>query len=508
MLIVWHLYQMISIRKVKQEEVGEVRGRPYAIKDAEPKGFDRSFVDTRFSSMLNIDPVKIIASYEVELANGRVVSTNTVLKGFTLNLVNHIFEIDLMPIELGMFDVIIGMDWIVKHDAVMSVARKLFVYLRRARLSFVFGTRDGEESKEKRLEDVPINSGFLLSVGGAAPVARVTYRLAPSEMRELSVQLQELLEKGFIRPSSSPWGAPATSTIAIILPDSSDEVWITAPRVILFGDIPTVIPSTFVVAPETSTIAPVISSAAPVGPNSFIPICTTSLLSQTHNAAILCSHMILGSLNKYQKRIPEELKPWSEDTRRTSGNTTRNDPFPPFLIIEAQTQVVGDGDDVRDHVEIDPRDVRDVRDVTKGYEADTSAGDTVKVGIDPMSAPIVEEEIVEQAGEDSSDSSGTRDGIRRLEADQLIARDREFSMTERIDSLSLENSRNEIQKMETELWNLTVKNNDLTAYTQRFQELTYVLPTWSPRRKIVLEKFIGVFKISKGIEQEEIEQQL
>nr|GEW15122.1 hypothetical protein [Tanacetum cinerariifolium] len=61
----------------------------------------RSFVDTRFSSMLDIDPVKIGVRHEVELADGRVVSTNTVLKGCTLNLVNHVFEIDLMPIELG-----------------------------------------------------------------------------------------------------------------------------------------------------------------------------------------------------------------------------------------------------------------------------------------------------------------------------------------------------------------------------------------------------------------------
>ncbi|GKC72663.1 putative reverse transcriptase domain-containing protein, partial [Tanacetum coccineum] len=114
--------------------------------------------------------------------------------------------------------------------------------------------------------------------------------------------------------------------------------------------------------------------------------------------------------------------------------------------------------------------------VFEEYEADTSAGDTVEVGIDPMSAPIVEEEIVEPAGEDSSDSSGTRDGIvrsfedmpidlddvvrdfyhhmsevridrivgietvqRRLEADQLIARGQRVSMIERIDSLRLEN---------------------------------------------------------------------
>ncbi|GKD42000.1 putative reverse transcriptase domain-containing protein, partial [Tanacetum coccineum] len=84
------------------------------------------------------------------------------------------------------------------------------------------------KSKEKRMEDVPIIRNFpkvfpeefpglpsprqvefrIDLVSGAAPVARAPYRLALSEMRELSLQLQELLEKGFIRPSSSPWGAP------------------------------------------------------------------------------------------------------------------------------------------------------------------------------------------------------------------------------------------------------------------------------------------------------------
>nr|GEV02189.1 putative reverse transcriptase domain-containing protein [Tanacetum cinerariifolium] len=134
-------------KEVKQEEFREVHGRAYVIKDVEPQGpnvvngmfllnnryasvlFDsgsnRSFMDTRFSSMLNIDPVKIGASYEVELADGRVVSTNTVLKGCTLNLVNYIFKIDLMPIEFGTFDVIIGMDWLVNHDAVIVYGEKV-----------------------------------------------------------------------------------------------------------------------------------------------------------------------------------------------------------------------------------------------------------------------------------------------------------------------------------------------------------------------------------------------
>ncbi|GJR21386.1 putative reverse transcriptase domain-containing protein [Tanacetum coccineum] len=71
-----------------------------------------------------------------------------------------------------------------------------------------------DKSEEKRLEDVPVVRDFLkyfprtCRVLGAAPVAGAPYRLAPSEMKELSDQLQELSDKGFIRPSSSPWGAP------------------------------------------------------------------------------------------------------------------------------------------------------------------------------------------------------------------------------------------------------------------------------------------------------------
>nr|GEV30417.1 hypothetical protein [Tanacetum cinerariifolium] len=96
-------------KKVKQEETEEVHGRAFAIKDAEPQGLN----------------VVTGASYEVELADRRVVSKNTVLKGCTLNLVNHIFEIDLMPIELGMFEVIISIDWLVKHDFVIVCGEKV-----------------------------------------------------------------------------------------------------------------------------------------------------------------------------------------------------------------------------------------------------------------------------------------------------------------------------------------------------------------------------------------------
>ncbi|GJZ02504.1 putative reverse transcriptase domain-containing protein [Tanacetum coccineum] len=139
-------------KKVKQEEVGEAHGRAYAIKDAEP-----SFVDTRFSSMLDIDPVKINTSYEVELADRRIVSTNTILKGCTLNLVNHLFEIDLMPIELGTFDVIIGMDWLVKHDAVIVCSEKV-VHIPYGNKTLTVENDKGYHHLRIKEEDIPITT--------------------------------------------------------------------------------------------------------------------------------------------------------------------------------------------------------------------------------------------------------------------------------------------------------------------------------------------------------------
>ncbi|GKE22065.1 putative reverse transcriptase domain-containing protein, partial [Tanacetum coccineum] len=156
-------------------------------------GADRSFVSTTFSSQIDITPSTLDHCYDVELADERIIRLNTILRGYTLNLLNHPFNINLMPVELGSFDAIIE-----------------------------------DKSEEKRLEDVPIVRDFpdvfpedlpglpparqvefqIDLVPGATPVAWAPYRLTPSEMKELSEQLQELSDKGFIRPSSSPSGAP------------------------------------------------------------------------------------------------------------------------------------------------------------------------------------------------------------------------------------------------------------------------------------------------------------
>ncbi|GJW16870.1 putative reverse transcriptase domain-containing protein [Tanacetum coccineum] len=140
-----------------------------------------------------------------------------------------------MPVEVGSFDVIIDMDWLAKYHAVIVCDEKVVRIPFGDEVLIVRGDDyDGrtqvtskkteDQSKEKRLEDVSIVREFpkdLLGlppvqqvefqinlVPGAALVAQAPYRLAPAELQELSTQLQELSDRGFLRPSSSPWGAP------------------------------------------------------------------------------------------------------------------------------------------------------------------------------------------------------------------------------------------------------------------------------------------------------------
>ncbi|GJX07007.1 putative reverse transcriptase domain-containing protein [Tanacetum coccineum] len=88
-------------------------------------GTDRSFVWTTFSTLLDVTPDTLDVSYVVELADRRIFETNTVLRGCTLGLLGHPFNIGLMPVELGSFDVIIGMDRLADHHAVIVCDEKI-----------------------------------------------------------------------------------------------------------------------------------------------------------------------------------------------------------------------------------------------------------------------------------------------------------------------------------------------------------------------------------------------
>ncbi|GJR63230.1 putative reverse transcriptase domain-containing protein [Tanacetum coccineum] len=189
-------------------------------------GADKSFVSISLASMLNIPPITIDTFYNIEMADRNLVSTNTVIQGATLTLLNQPFKIDLMPIKLGSFDVVIGMDWLSKYHARIICDEKV-IHIPINGETLIIRVME-KKSDEKRLEDIPVVREFpevfpedlpglppvrqvefqIDLIPGATPVARAPYRLAPSEMQELSNQLQELADRGFIRPSTSPWGAP------------------------------------------------------------------------------------------------------------------------------------------------------------------------------------------------------------------------------------------------------------------------------------------------------------
>ncbi|GJX36226.1 putative reverse transcriptase domain-containing protein [Tanacetum coccineum] len=241
--------------------IGEARGKAYVLGggDANPDsnvvmstfllnshydsvlfdlGVDQSFVSTTFSTFLDKTPDTLDVSYVVELADGRVFETNIVLRGCTLGLLGHPFNIDLMLVELGSFNVIIDMDCLENHHAVIICDEKIVripyvdevlivqgdrsgkgkksklsiisctktqKYIKKGCLIFlaqVMKKETEDKSEEKRLEDVLTVRDFLKvfpeDFNGLPPTRQVEFQID---------LVLELSDKGFIRPSSLHWGA-------------------------------------------------------------------------------------------------------------------------------------------------------------------------------------------------------------------------------------------------------------------------------------------------------------
>jgi hypothetical protein len=220
-------------------------------------GANRSFVSPNFARALHLSPSQLEFEIEVEVADDRHVCVREVFEGSIISIDGYSFPMRLYPMGMRGFDIVLGMDWLASNDADILCKKKMVrIPLENGSEALVYGDRRERKSclismikarrclgkgcvgylayvldakKEKRdVEDVPIVREYpevfpddltglppdrqvefkIDLVPGAAPVARAPYRLAPAEMKEMMTQLQELLDKGFIRPSSSPWGAP------------------------------------------------------------------------------------------------------------------------------------------------------------------------------------------------------------------------------------------------------------------------------------------------------------
>nr|GEY01741.1 Gag-Pol polyprotein [Tanacetum cinerariifolium] len=179
-------------------------------------GANFSFISTSFVPLQNVKSSFVNPTYLIEVVDGKKVEVDRVIRNCKLKLETSLFTIDLIPLGHGSFDVIIRMDWLSEHKAEIVFHEKVVrIPLESDEILIVQGERT--PGIAKALSNVKDLSGLppqrqvefrIDLVSGATPVAKSPYRLAPSEMQELSAQLQELQDKGFIRPSHSPWGAP------------------------------------------------------------------------------------------------------------------------------------------------------------------------------------------------------------------------------------------------------------------------------------------------------------
>ncbi|GJV99137.1 putative reverse transcriptase domain-containing protein [Tanacetum coccineum] len=195
---------------------------------------ESSFVSTAFSSLIDIVPTTLDHDYDVKLADRKIIGVNTIIRCCTLNFLNHPFKINLMPVELGSFDVIIGIDWLLKYHVVIVCDEKIVripfgnetLIIRgdgsnnghKSRLNIISCTKNQKYLPKGFPEDLPSipptrKVEFQIDLkSGAAPVARVPYRLASSEMKELSDQLMGIHMDPAKIESIKDWASPKTPT--------------------------------------------------------------------------------------------------------------------------------------------------------------------------------------------------------------------------------------------------------------------------------------------------------
>nr|GEZ20921.1 hypothetical protein [Tanacetum cinerariifolium] len=176
----------------------QARGRAFML-GAEEAGQDPNIVT-------GIKPTELGFRYEIEIASGQLVEIDKVIKGCQLEIKSHVFDIDLIPFGRGSFDVIIGMDWLSNYNAEKIFHEKVVrTPLLHGKVLRVLGERPEEKARhlmstkasDKKQGEIVMVRDFLES----------PYRLAPFELEELSGQLKEVQDKGFIRSSSLSWGA-------------------------------------------------------------------------------------------------------------------------------------------------------------------------------------------------------------------------------------------------------------------------------------------------------------
>ncbi|GKV48743.1 hypothetical protein SLEP1_g55542 [Rubroshorea leprosula] len=246
----------------------QAQNTPTVIKDKIPISFGNahvlidfgsthSFVSPKYVPFLHVEPKTLDCVLVVNTPSKEVLTSKTIYRSCRVMVEGRVLLADLILLGIVEFDVILGMDWLSTHYAMVDCYEKvitfsapnqpvirfegekvgsfpLFVSCMQADkilqhecygyLAYVFESKDKPVSVEgiwvvedfldvfpKELPGLPPNREIEFTINlvpGTAPISQQPYRMAPTELIELKKQLQELLDKGFIRLSTSPWGAP------------------------------------------------------------------------------------------------------------------------------------------------------------------------------------------------------------------------------------------------------------------------------------------------------------
>jgi hypothetical protein len=198
-------------------------------------GATHSFVSAKYGTKIGLDIYPTNGDYKITTPGGKILS-NQICRKVPLQLGSQLIKTDLLLLDLEGMDVLLGMNWMTQHQMSLDISSRIveidspeyeptILYLPQQE----YINSCTYAATGIKLKDIPIvceypdvfpddlpgippdqDIEFIIELQpGTAPISKRPYRMPPNELAELKIQLQDLLDKGFIRPSASPWGCPA-----------------------------------------------------------------------------------------------------------------------------------------------------------------------------------------------------------------------------------------------------------------------------------------------------------
>jgi hypothetical protein len=194
-----------------------------------------SFISKDCGTKIGLDIYSTNEAYRIITPGGKI-SSNQICRMVPLQLGSHPIKTDLLVIDLKGLDVLLGVTWMTQNHVSLDISSRTVEINFREHEPTVLYLPQQEYTNSCtyaitgiKLKDIPIvceypdvfpddlprmppdrDIEFIIELHpGIGPISKKSYRMPPNELAELKIQLQDLLDKGFIRPSASPWGCPA-----------------------------------------------------------------------------------------------------------------------------------------------------------------------------------------------------------------------------------------------------------------------------------------------------------